>query len=92
MICGVMTIGQGDKPKSFRPSYAPVLCNVTGKMYSPCCVKECKEPHVVERYGIGGKAMVSIYVCRKCKHKVKTPFCGALGCGYGLEQRVQEGE
>ena len=82
----------GDKAKTFSPSYAPVLCNVTGKMYSPCCVKECKEPHVVERYGIGGKANVSIYVCRKCKYKVTTPFCGALGCGYGLEQRVQEGE
>ena len=82
----------GDKAKTFSPYYAPVLCNVTGKMYYPCCVRECKEPHVVEKYGIGGKAMVSIYVCRKCKYKVKTPFCGALGCGYGLEQRVQEGE
>lgn len=92
MICGVMTIGQGDKKQAYAPSYAPVLCNVTGKMFSPCCMRECKEPHVVERYGIGGKAMVSIYVCQKCKYKVTTPYCGALGCGYGLEQRVQEGE
>lgn len=85
-------MGMGDKKQAYVPSYAPALCNVTGKMFSPCCVRECKEPHVVDRYGIGGKAMVSIYVCRKCKYKVKTPYCGALGCGYGLEQRVQEGE
>ena len=83
-------MGMGDRPKTYAPPYAPTLCNVTGKMFAQVCMRECKEPHVVEIYGIGGKAMVSVYVCRKCKYKVTTPFCGALGCGYGLEQVVQE--
>lgn len=82
-------MGMGDKKQTYAPSYAPVLCNVTGKMFAPVCVRECKEPHVVDRYGIGGKANVSIYVCRKCKYKVTVQNCGALGCGYGLEQSVQ---
>ena len=33
--------------------------------------------------------MVSIYVCQKCKYKVKTPFCGALGCGYEEIKEVE---
>ena len=84
-------MGMGDKPKAFTPSYAPILCNVSNKLFAPCCMRECKEPHVVDRYGIGGKCMVSIYVCRKCRYCVKDKLCGAVSCGYGMEQRVQEG-
>ena len=84
-------MGMGDKKQPFTPKYEPIIDDVIGKAFAPCCVRECPEPHVIDRYGIGGVAHVSIYTCRKCKYKVTTPFCGALGCSYGLEQRVQEG-
>ena len=82
-------MGMGDPKRAYTPQYAPVRCDVSGKMFSPCCVRECHEPHVIDRYGIGGKCMVSVYVCQKCKHKVKTPFCGALGCGYEEIKEVE---
>ena len=84
-------MGMGDKKQPFTPKYEPIIDDVIGNVFAPCCVRECPEPHVIDRYGIGGVAHVSIYTCRKCKYKVTTPFCGALGCSYGLEQRVQEG-
>jgi hypothetical protein len=86
-----MPMGMGDRPKPYTPSYAPVRCDVSGYRFAQVCIRECKEPHVVERYGIGGVCHVSIYVCRKCKYREDTPFCGAVGCKYGLEQRVQDG-
>jgi len=84
-------VGMGDKKQAYTPSYTPVRCDVSGHMFAPVCIAECKETHVVKRYGIGGRCMVSVYICRKCKYKVKDPYCGALGCGYGLEQNVQAG-
>lgn len=75
-------MGMGDRPKAYTPSYAPILCDVTGKMFAPCAIQQCHEPHVVKRYGTGGVCNVSIYVCRKCKHKLTFQNCGAIGCGY----------
>lgn len=85
-------MGMGDKPKQYVAKYDPIMCDVSHNMFAPCVMRRCPHPKVIDRYGIGGEANVSIYVCRKCKYKVKVPFCGALGCGYELEQRVQEGE
>lgn len=84
-------MGMGDKKQAFNPSYAPILCNVSGKMFAPCTMRQCNEPHVVNRYGIGGICNVSIYVCRKCRYHKKDPLCGALKCGYELDESVQPG-
>ena len=82
-------MGMGDKKQPFTPSYAPVRCDVSGHLFAPCAVRQCPEPHVIERYGTGGVANVCIYVCRRCKYKVTIQYCGALGCGYGLGKGIQ---
>jgi hypothetical protein len=84
-------MGAGDKPKTYTPSYAPILCNVTNKLFAPCTIRRCPEPHVIARYGVGGVCNVSVYICRKCKYKKKDPLCGALECGYENEQGVGGG-
>ena len=90
MTCGVIPVGMGDKKKSYTPSYTPILCNVTNKLFAQCLMRSCPEPHVIEKYGVGGVCNVCVYVCIRCKYKVKTPYCGALECGYGVEQGIQE--
>lgn len=82
-------MGQGDVKPPFRPSYKPILCAVQNREFSPCLMHDCKEPHVMDRYGTSGHCMVSIYVCRKCKYKDKHPLCGALGCKYGTENATE---
>ena len=62
--------------------YDPVRCDVTGKMWTPGAVRECPEPHVRARYGVGGIAHVCVYVCRKCKYVKTYPYHGGVGCGY----------
>lgn len=94
MTCGVIPTGMGDKKKTYKPQYAPIRDDVNGMEFAQCCMRECPEPHVIARWGIGGVCNVSVYTCRKCKYKVSTPFCGALGCSYesGLEQGLQSGK
>ena len=82
-------MGMGDKKQTFAPPYAPILCNVTNKMFVPCAIQQCHEPHVIAKYGVGGVCNVSVYVCRKCKYKLTVQNCGAIRCGYGMEQSVQ---
>lgn len=64
-----------------------IRCDVTGRMFYPSIVSECKDPAVVKRYGVGGVCHVSIYVCMKCKHAVRYEFHGGISCG--LEKGVQ---
>lgn len=75
----------GDKKVRYEPSYDPVRCDVTGKLFTPGAVMECPEPHVIERYGVGGKAHVCIYVCRRCKYVKAYPMHGGVSCGYKVE-------
>lgn len=79
-------MGMGDKPQKYEPSYDPVRCDASGKMFSPGCVRSCPEPHVVKKYGIGGKANVSVYICQKCKFVVRYPMMGGVGCGYTSQE------
>lgn len=78
-------MGMGDKPKAFEPSYAPVRCDVSGKMFTPGCVRQCPEPHVIKKFGVGGKANVSVYVCRKCRYVIRHKWMGGVSCGYQQE-------
>ncbi len=75
-------MGSGDKKPPYEPKYAPIMDDVLGKMFSPGCVRSCPHPGVVSKYGIGGKANVSVYVCRKCRYVVKHKWMGGVSCGY----------
>lgn len=86
----MIAIGMGDQKPPFKPSYEPVRDDVIGKMFASGMVRECPEPHVRKRYGVGGVANVSVYTCRKCRYVKKYPMHGGVGCGYGLELQERE--
>ncbi len=75
-------MGMGDKKAPYTPSYEPVRDDVLGKMFSPCAVRSCPEPHVRKKYGVGGVANVSVWTCRKCKYVKTYKWHGGVGCGY----------
>ena len=75
-------MGMGDKKIPFVPSYEPIMCDVLLKQFSTRMVRQCPHPKVIERYGTGGVANVSIYVCQKCMYKRTFQYCGAIGCSY----------
>lgn len=75
-------MGMGDRKAPYTPSYEPVRDDVLGKMFSPCAVRNCPEPHVIKRYGVGGVANVSVWTCRKCKYVKTYKWHGGVGCGY----------
>ena len=62
--------------------YEPVYDDVLGKYFDPCCMRPCPEPHVIKRYGTGGKANVSVYVCKKCRYVKTYRWHGGVSCGY----------
>ena len=74
-------MGQGDKKTPYRPSYEPVRCDVTGKMFRSSMVRKCRDEAVVKRYGVGGEVNVCMWVCAKCKHAVRYEFHGGISCG-----------
>lgn len=78
-------MGAGDKKVQSTPSYEPILDDVIGKLFSPGCVRPCPHPKVIKRYGVGGKANVSVYTCRKCRY-VEKVMGGGVRCGYMGEQ------
>lgn len=84
-------MGMGDRQEPYKPKYAPVRCDVTGKMFSPISVRDCLEPHVIRRYGIGGKCKVSVLICKKCRYGYKARMIDGWGCFYELEKRLQAG-
>ena len=75
-------MGVGDKPIPFAPSYTPIRDDVIGKVFPPCCMRQCPHPKVQDKYGVGGVANVSVYTCRKCRYVVKHEFFGGVSCGY----------
>ena len=62
--------------------YTPKRDDVNGKYFTPGCVRSCPHPKVINKYGTGGVAMVSVYTCRKCQYVKKYPFHGGVGCEY----------
>ena len=82
-------MGMGDKPIPYVPHYEPIYDDVLRKMFSSSIMRSCPDEAVIKRYGTGGKAMVSVYVCKHCKHSAKHPQMGAWYCG--LEQDLQSG-
>lgn len=75
-------MGMGDKPKAFSPHHNAVRDDVIGKAFSDCLMRSCPEPHVIKRYGTGGVANVSVYVCRKCRYRKEYELHGGVSCTY----------
>lgn len=79
----------GDKKIPYVPSYEPIYDDVLHKMFAPVLMRKCPSEAVIRRYGTGGIANVSIYVCKKCIYGQKHKMMGAWYCG--LEQNLQAG-
>lgn len=72
------------------PHYDSILCDVTLKRFNTRMVRQCPNEKVIARYGTGGQANVSVYICKKCRYGIKYKDHGGIGCG--LEQGVSAGE
>ena len=78
-------MGMGDHKIPYTPSYEPVRDDVIGKMFGSGQMRQCPEPHVRERYGVGGIANVSVWTCKRCRYRTTYKLHGGIGCSYGLE-------
>lgn len=78
-------MGMGDPKIPYRPKYEPIRDDVIGKVFGSGMMRECPEPHVQKRYGVGGIANVSVYTCRKCRYVRTYPMHGGVSCTYGME-------
>lgn len=79
----------GDKKIPYVPSYEPIFDDILRKTFAPVLMRKCPNEAVIKRYGTGGIANVSIYVCKKCRYGIKHEMMGAWSCG--LEQGVSAG-
>ena len=73
-------MGMGDIPIPYTPNHNLVRDDVIGREFVACATRSCPHPAVIQRYGVGGVANVSIYTCRRCRHKVANKFDGGLAC------------
>lgn len=85
-------MGMGDKEEHYHPTYRKALDMVLNRYYADCSIRECPHPKVIERYGTGGVATVSIYTCKKCKFAERARYFDGYGCGYKLETGVPSAE
>ena len=85
-------MGMGDSLNKipYRPESKPIRCDITRKQFYHGCVRKCRDEAVVRRYGVGGECNVSVWVCGRCRHAVRYPFHGGLGCE--LDRPIPEGE
>lgn len=75
----------GDKPKTFVPNHGRIRDDVIGREFASCLMRSCPEPHVIQRFGVGGEAHVSVYTCRRCKYSKRYKLHSGVGCGYELD-------
>ena len=78
-------MGMGDSKPRFEKKYKSIRDDVLGKEFYAGCMRACPHPKVIERYGVGGEANVSVYVCRKCRYHTEFKLHGGVGCGYKEE-------
>ncbi len=62
-------------------NYKTERCDVSGLRFSTRAIMECHEPHLVRRYGTGGVAHVSVWVCKKCRYAETYELHGGISCG-----------
>ena len=82
-------MGMGDKKIPYTPNYTPVRDDVCGRMFGQGMMRQCPEPHVIKRYGVGGVANVSVWTCKRCRYRIEFEEHGGLACG--LEQGIPPG-
>lgn len=82
----------GDKPIPYKPERWAVRDDVIGKEFSSCMMRPCPHPKVIQRFGLGGVANVSVYTCKRCKFHKEHPLFFGVSCGYELESGVCPGE
>ena len=58
-----------------------VRCDVSGYLFARSMVRACHEPNVARRYGRGGTANVSVYVCMRCRNAIHYRYHGGVSCG-----------
>ena len=75
-------MGQGDRPKPFEPYHKAIRDDVIGKEFASCAMRRCPHPKVIDKYGVGGVCMVSVYTCRRCKHRKEYENHGGVSCEY----------
>lgn len=75
-------MGMGDSKPRFEPERKPIRDDVLGLNLYAGCMRSCPHPKVIERYGVGGKANVSVYVCKKCRHHIDEKWFGGVRRGY----------
>lgn len=78
-------MGMGDQKPPYESRGEPILDNVSGKMFSHGCVRRCPHPGVISKFGVGGKANVSVYTCRKCRFHESVKWIGGSKCRYETE-------
>ena len=84
-------MGMGDGKPPFRPSNKPVRDDVIGREFAACAVRSCPHPKVIQRFGVGGVANVSVYTCKRCKFHREYALHSGIGCEYGLDEGVRPG-
>lgn len=86
-------MGMGDTKRPYQPEEYKIRDDVLLLTFPRCAMRQCPHPSVIRKYGVGGVANVSLYVCRRCKYHETYQYHGGVGCTYGkLEQDVQAGE
>ena len=75
-------MGYGDslKKTAYQPVGSPIRCDVSGMYFHPCAIRKCPDEAVVRRYGVGGVANVSVWICRKCRNAVIYKYHGGVRC------------
>ena len=84
-------MGMGDSPVPYRPNGRAIRDDVIGKEFAPCAMRSCPHHKVIQRYGTGGVANVSIYTCRRCKYHRTHPLHFGVSCVYELESGISPG-
>ena len=82
-------MGMGDSKAPYEPPKSKIRCDVSGFLFPSVSVRECREQHVVARYGTGGKVNVSVWVCKKCRYCTTYPMHGGISCG--LDNKLPTG-
>lgn len=77
-------MGMGDQKPPYRPK-GRIRDDVIGREFAECAVRSCPHPKVIQRFGMGGVANVSVWTCKRCRFAVKHKLAG-WGCSYGKEE------
>ena len=78
-------MGMGDIKPPFRPNHGRIRDDVIGREFAAVSVRSCPHPKVIQKFGLGGVANVSVWTCKRCKFHTKHKLFEGWGCSYGTE-------